>query len=139
MIKRCNGFTLIELILIIVIVSILAATAMSRLNFNSHAAAGCAETVKASLRLGQKLAVAQRALVTVSIGSTCQVTVGSETYPALNGVNVTNSGNVTFNGLGQPSSIAAIRTFTVSGGDLIRYICLEAETGYVHEEDASCG
>ncbi len=135
----CKGFTLIELIVIMVVIGILSATASSRLNFASHDAAGCAETVKASIRLAQKLAIAQRdPAMPVSVGNDCQVAVGGQTYPALTGVSVTNFGIVTFNGLGQPS-VAAVRTFTISGGDVIRYVCLEAETGYVHEEAASCG
>jgi prepilin-type N-terminal cleavage/methylation domain-containing protein len=140
MIKKCSGFTLIELILVMVLMGILSATALPRLNFSSHSAAGCAETVKASLRLAQKLAIAERAsakLVTVANDCTVSVT-GGETYPALTGVSVTNSGSVTFNGLGQPS-LVTVRTFTISGGDVIRYVCLEPETGYVHEETTSCG
>jgi len=139
MIKHCKGFTLLELIVIMVVIGILSATVSSRLNFASHDAAGCAETVKASIRLAQKLAIAQRAsAMPVSITNGCAVSVGSESYPALNDVSVTNFGIVTFNGLGQPS-VAAVRTFTISGGDVIRYVCLEAETGYVHEEAVSCG
>jgi len=144
MIKRCNGFTMIELVLVMVIVGILSASALPRLNFAGHAAGGCSETVKASIRLAQKLAIAKRATsVTVSVNSDCSVTVGGESYPALSGVSVTNSTSVTFNGQGQPSiggtPMTAVRTFTITGGDVTRYVCLEAETGYVHEETASCG
>ncbi len=144
MIKRCNGFTLVELVVIIVIISILSAYASSRLNFASHDAGGCAETVKASIRLAQKLAIAKRATpVTVSVALDCAVTVGTESFPALNGVSVINSGSVTFNGQGQPfvggTLMGGVRTFTISGGDVTRFVCLEAETGYVHEEGASCG
>lgn len=146
MIKRCCGFTLIELVLVLVIIGILSASALSRLNFAGHDAAGCAETVKASIRLAQKLAIAQRAPatpVTVSVNGDCAVSVAGESYPALNSVSVANAGTVAFNGLGQPSVggvlMTAVRTFIVSGGDVARYICLEAETGYVHEEAASCG
>lgn len=154
--KRCNGFSLIELIVIIVIMGILTAYAAARINFASHDAAGCAETVKASIRLAQKLAIAQRVPTTVSVSRACQVIVGGEIYPALTGVTVTYSGgvanlggvaapgNVTFNGLGQPfvdviTQMTTARIFTISGGDLTRYICLEAETGYVHEGTVNCG
>ncbi|MEE7627861.1 type II secretion system protein [Methylobacter sp. Wu8] len=158
--KRCNGFSLIELIVIMVIMGILSAYASSRINFTSHSAAGCVETVKASIRMAQKLAIAQRSAVTVNVGDACEVTVGGENYPALTGVNVaysggvsnpedlTNPGNVTFNGLGQPFldvaapmlsvPMTSVRIFTISGGDVVRYVCLEPETGYVHQGVENC-
>ncbi|MGZ4969358.1 MAG: type II secretion system protein, partial [Methylobacter sp.] len=43
MIKRCKGFTMIELIMVMVIIGILSASVISRLNFASHDAAGYAE------------------------------------------------------------------------------------------------
>ncbi len=135
---------MVELVVMMVILGILSASASSRLNFASHDADGCAETVKASIKLAQKLAIATRATpVAVSVTNSCAVVVGTESYPSLNGVNVDNFGTVTFNGLGQPSVggvlMAAVRTFTIRGGDVNRFICLEAETGYVHEEGATCG
>lgn len=152
MIKHSHGFTLIELILVIVLMTILSAYMAAKLNFASYDADGCAETLKASLRLGQKLAVAQRtsgttvaprAQVNLVLSNTCGITVGATTYPALHGVSVTPVGTVSFDGLGQPyiSAVlmAVVRTFTITGGGVSRYVCLEAVTGYVHEESASCG
>ncbi len=141
--KRFKGFTLVELVLVMVIMGILSAFAASRLNFASHDAGGCVETVKASIRLAQKLAIAQRALaIPVSVSNACAVTVGTSSYPALKGVSVTSFGTITFNGQGQPALsgvlMTAIRTFIITGGDVTHYVCLEPETGYVHEESASC-
>jgi prepilin-type N-terminal cleavage/methylation domain-containing protein len=141
---RNSGFTLIELIVTMVIVSILAAYAYARLNFTSYNTGGCSETVKSSIRLAQKMAIAKRSTaLAVSVSGSCAVTVGADSYPALSGVSVTNSGTVTFNGLGQPSvggtPLAAVRTLTIAGGGVTRFVCLEPETGYVHEESASCG
>jgi MSHA pilin protein MshC len=154
--KPCSGFSLIELVVIIVIMGILTAYASSRINFASHSAAGYAEIIKSSIRMAQKLAIAQRGEVTVTFAvNPCngspvdgvQVT-GEQCDPLPNGVTVTiltNSGeppptaldNVTFNGLGRPTNITAMTTITVSGGgDVSRVICLEPETGYVHEETA---
>jgi hypothetical protein len=133
---------------------ILSAYASSRIDFASHSAAGHAEIIKSSIRMAQKLAVAQRTTVTVNFAvNPCNdspadgVQVTGEQCDLLpNGVTVTiltNSGTppptalttVTFDGLGRPTNVTAMTTITVSGGgDVNRVICLEPETGYVHEE-----
>ncbi|MGZ8174110.1 MULTISPECIES: prepilin-type N-terminal cleavage/methylation domain-containing protein [Methylobacter] len=145
MIKRCKGFTMIELILLIVILGILSATVSSRLNFAGHNASGYAEIIKSSIRLAQKLAIAKRATsvsVTFSVNPFGGCTVngvqvtGEQCDPLPNGVAVNGLGTVTFDGLGRPTNVAATTTITVSGGDVSRVICLEPETGYVHEETA---
>lgn len=142
MIKRCQGFTLVELVMTMVILSILSAYALSRLDFAGHDASGYAEIVKSSIRLAQKLAVAQRQNVTVT-NITGDISVGGTTNPIPDGVTVNvnppptpTSTSITFNALGRPISITAITTITITGGDVSRVICLEPETGYVHEETA---
>lgn len=139
------GFTLVELIMMMVVVGVLAAYVAAKLDFASYDADGCAETLKASIRMAQKLAIAKRVPATpvaVTVGAGCAVTVGADSYPALNGVSVSGAGSVTFNGLGQPSvggtPLTAVKAFTVSGGAATRWICLEPETGYVHAETSSC-
>lgn len=140
MIKRCKGFTLVELVMIMVIIGIVSTSALPRLNFASHAAGGYAEIIKSSIRLAQKLAIAKRTTHTVTfLVNPCsggvQVT-GEQCDPLPNGVTVTGLGSVTFDGLGRPD-VAAVTTITVSdGGEVSRIICLEPETGYVHEEIA---
>ncbi|MFA5019125.1 MAG: prepilin-type N-terminal cleavage/methylation domain-containing protein [Methylobacter sp.] len=142
--RRCNGFSLIELIVIIVIMGILTAYAAPRLNFAGHAASGYAEIIKSSIRLAQKLAIAKRATsvsVTFSLAPFGGCTVNGvqvtneQCDPLPNGVSVSGLGTVTFNGLGRPN-VNTVTTITVSGGDVSRVICLEPETGYVHEETA---
>lgn len=140
MIRFCKGFSLIELVLVIVILSILAVSISARINFASHDAAAYAEVVKASIRLAQKLAIAQRQSVNVDFPvkpcngvSVNGLRVTGESCRAVpNNVAVTPFA-LSFNGLGQPNAAAAI---TVSGGDVNRAICIEPETGYVHEETA---
>jgi MSHA pilin protein MshC len=142
--KSCSGFSMIELIVIIVIAGILTVSATSRLNFAGHDAAGYAEIVKSSIRLAQKLAIARRSTVTINFSvNPCnglevngiQVT-GEQCDTLPNGVSVTGPNSVTFDGLGRPNVIA-VTAITVSGGDVSRVICLEPQTGYVHEE-TSC-
>jgi len=138
--KRCNGFTMIELVLTMVIIGILSAYAASRLNFASHDASGYAEVIKSSIRLAQKLAIAKRAshAITFSVNpfggcaiNGVQVT-GEQCDPLPNGVTVNGLGIITFNGLGRPD-VTEVTDITVSGGDVNRVISLEPETGYVHE------
>lgn len=140
--KRCNGFTMIELVMTMVIIGILSAYAASRLNFASHDASGYAEVIKSSIRLAQKLAIAKRAshAITFSVNpfggcaiNGVQVT-GEQCDPLPNGVTVTGLGTITFNGLGSPGAAATITVSSGSGSDdVTRVISVEAETGYVHE------
>lgn len=122
---------------------ILSAYVSSRLNFASHDASGYAEVVKSSIRLAQKLAVAQRAAHAVTFpvnpcnGSSVNgvQVAGEQCDPVPNGVVVNGFSTITFDGLGRPD-VAAVTDITVTGGDVSRVICLEPETGYVHEETA---
>ncbi|MGZ4977673.1 MAG: pilus assembly FimT family protein [Methylobacter sp.] len=138
MIKRCKGFTMIELIMVMVIIGILSASVISRLNFASHDAAGYAEVIKSSIRMAQKLAIAQRDIpiaVTFPVNPCGGVQVtGEQCDPLPNGVAVTNF-NIVFDGLGRPNLVATA-IITVSGGEVNRFICVEPETGYVGAEAA---
>jgi MSHA pilin protein MshC len=148
-IRSARGFSLTELVVVMVIAGILSAFAISRINTASFDAEGFSNQLAATMRYAQKIAIAQRRSVAVAITSS---TV-SLTYPGLAGTpalrkppgteaytisvpsNVTLSGTlvpstVTFSALG---AVAAGGTLIVSGGDLTPVtITVEAETGYVH-------
>ncbi len=79
-----RGFTLAELIIVLVLISILAAVAVPRLfDMDQFSARGTRDFVGASLRYAQKSAIAMRRNVCVSVAAT-QVTI---TYAGTSGVN----------------------------------------------------
>lgn len=156
-----RGFTLVELVMVIVLVGVLAAVAgPSIFNSGDFYTRGFHEQTMAYLRYAQKTAIAQRRTVcvtftasTISLGiasaagvNACDVPltgpsgVGgairegelkSKSGVVFNGV----PGAFNFDGLGQPIStsgaIMGLQSIQVVGNG--KSITIEAVTGYVHE------
>ena len=159
----CRGFTLIELIMVMVIAGVLAVVAVPRMfNATEFQSRGLSDQVQASLRYAQKIAIAQHRFVcatftanslslTIGSANTCGAPVAalsSNTDALKNGNYVLNAPSsisfaatpaaFSFNALGQPRTAslpdAAIGAATVNvAGDVTRTITVEAETGYVHQ------
>lgn len=128
-----NGFTLIELIMTMVIVGIISVVAAPRfLDTNVFRDRGTADQVRAALRYGQKVAIAQRRDVTVTISSAptsaCDTTLtGGNVSCVIDDKVVVVPGlprTYTFNGLGQPGAANLITVGATA-------INITAETGYV--------
>lgn len=145
---KTAGFTLVELVVTIAILAIVAAVAAPRFfQASTFESRGRYENAAAIVRLAQKTAIAWRRQVylcvtatTVSAGSasgcggvtTLRYPVSNEPATVTMAAGVTlNPFEISFDGLGRPSSGATI-TFTSSiAGDPARQISIAAETGYV--------
>jgi len=149
-----HGFTLVELIMVLVLLGVLAIVLVPRINTRDFDARGFHDDTLALLRYAQKTAIAQRRAVCVTFGpgsATVSIVAaaGSTACPggslagprgevpataaARSGVAyVVQPGDFSFDGLGQPS---AARSFEVAGNGipLGRTITVEATTGYVHD------
>ena len=137
---RPNGFSLLELVVVMVLAGILAAVAIPRFTNSESKASWYSEQVKAALRYAQRQAVAQRRSVYVCVAPTsvtlayvsgCATSLlvqpGSTvpySLPAPSDVALSAS-TFSFDSLGRPSSVPALN---VAGHS----ITVEAETGYVH-------
>ena len=127
-----RGFTLTELIMVIVIVGILSVAALPRFfEVSVFEERGSADQVKSALRFAQKTAIAQHRNVSVVISGGV---ASSNCTTTLSGGNLTcavksaaDSKTVSFDALGRPVPNAA-DSVTVGGTT----ITIEAETGYVH-------
>jgi MSHA pilin protein MshC len=147
---RTRGFTLVELILIVVLIGILSFFAGARISDrNQGNARGFAEQVASTLRFAQKAAIAQRRNVYVNVdtsarrvracldaATTCATPLSS---PAGGSLDVTGATGVTltsgttqfsFDALGRPS-IASNLTLTTSANGLTFSVIVETESGYV--------
>jgi MSHA pilin protein MshC len=143
--KPSTGFTLIELVMVIVILSILSVVVMPKFWDNSiFQARGFADQVLATLRYAQKSAIAQHQNVCVSLTSTtislkidnsaCSTNLNlpatqSNILTAPSGITLTTTAaSLTFNALGQASTAADITISNVTA-----HIFVEKETGYVYQ------
>lgn len=151
---RARGFTLIELVTVIVIVGALAVFVVPRLNTAGFDRFGFRQEIMSAARYAQKTAMASDCSVQLQVdaagdlvslfyraggddstcgggGFTSPVQSPSEggnfVLSAPSGVDITGGGNVVYDGFGVPNSGLTITFATGSS------ITIEPVTGYAHE------
>lgn len=145
---RTGGFTLIELIIVMTIISVLALFVMPRLlDTEMWRLRAFGDDMQSQLRAMQRLALAQRQPVVVTISASglsfdtvsgthladlaCPVTAGA----CITQAGSSSSSSITFNhansGATRTSTGVAL-TLTVSGGDYSQTYQLENETGLIY-------
>ena len=148
--KVNNGFSLIELIVTIIILAIVAAYALPRLNLISIKNQGFYDQAMSSIRYGQKRAIATGCIVEVDITSTvCNLNwVGCASNSAISNPSnndtdfckdsepegSVSSGNFHFDRVGRPMDtgnnvLTSAQIITIG----TRELHVEAQTGFAHE------
>ncbi len=138
---RTRGYSLIELVVVIVIAGILAAIVMPRFNQSEVDTSWFYEQAKSGLRYAQRQAVAQRRTVYVFVTANAIELCYSATNPCPVADQVSDFATASqykltapagmalaplafsFNALGQPSAGAPF---------VVGPVTIEADTGYVH-------
>jgi MSHA pilin protein MshC len=151
--SECDGFTQIELVIVIVLIAIVAFVALPRFNhISTFSCRGFADQAKAAVEYARKVAVAQRRNVCVTFGPGITLTRAAQAGasavcdgPLLDpatgsaftigpppGANLTSTApNMSFNALGS-IALSGNATITAACGSDTHSFTVERETGYVH-------
>ncbi len=148
-VTRSGGFTLIELVMVMVILATLGAVALPRLAHNDTTVPAHADQLGRVIRHAQAMAMSQGRSLTVDIqsASTYAITDGATTTPVRDAAGeeqiytlinaVTLAGpDVTFDSLGRPLDGVAlgntVQSWTVTGtGDNTVRVSIQPLTGFV--------
>jgi prepilin-type N-terminal cleavage/methylation domain-containing protein len=141
--KPCEkGFTIIEVIGVIVIIGIVAAMVVPSFNSNSIDVATAASTVQSDIQFAQELSLSRNPASAGAI--TLSFTSGSSSYTITDPsgaftqtrslpstVTFTASGSISFNKYGEPEIAGSTQTFTINAGGKTQTLTVERYTGQV--------
>jgi MSHA pilin protein MshC len=148
--SRSHGFTLVELVVVLVLMGIIAAVGASQLmTSKGFSSRGFYDEAQAVVRYAQKTAIAWRRTIVVCVAadrvsaisnSDCDAPVavphpaGGAALQSLapNGITLSPVGSFSFDGMGRPSAAITITLTSTVAGDPARVINVAAETGYVY-------
>ena len=135
--KNTQGFSVIEIIMVIVITGILAVVFMPRLATSPISLGSAVDTIETDLRFVQELAMSRNPIPGAPLGITFGAGAGTYTITDPAGaltlvrdlppeVTITVGGTIAFNKYGEPETLA---TISVQAGGVTRNITVEAFSG----------
>lgn len=141
--RRQTGFTMVELIVVMILIGILGAYVAARLDIRGMEGRNFVDKAAGAIRFAQKLAIAQHRPVYVCLDNRVAVgfdsactTLATDPGGGSAGLDLSSDTaaiqgtNFSFDREGRPSTGATSITFTVGSDSYTLHI--EAETGYVH-------
>ena len=131
-VANCRGFTLIELIMVIVLISIISVSVMPKfLDTSAISLQGGAAMVRADIRYTQELAMSTHAPKTITFTTNDTFyTVVSQTMNLPSRVSISSGETFTFNSLGEPTAGGG-SSVEIQAGSSTKTITVESYTGRV--------
>jgi MSHA pilin protein MshC len=134
-VQKANGFTILELVLVMTVLAIISATVLFKYtgtaSFNKDS---IAEQLKRDIRLTQNLAVNMNTSYSITIGaSSYTISPSPSSFPATttvpSGVTLSSTpSTITFDSKGKPAASASISITTTAG---VVNLSMAAETGFI--------
>ena len=132
-VANCRGFTLVELIMVVVLISILAVSVVPKfVDTSAISLQGGAAMVAADIRYTQELAMSTHSPKTKTFTTNDTFyTVNSQTMNLPSRVSISNGATFTFNSLGEPTTGGGSSVQITTVGGSTKTVTVESYTGRV--------